>query len=101
MHMAGEIPVTDPAGFSLYQVVTRGREYLPAPWNIRDTEAPRKSYYDRIIKPLLDSNARSQALACNLCRESTLIEFLSKVLKFAQSLSIKALFESLWISDKE
>ena len=61
MHMAGGIPVTDPAGFPLYKVVTRGREYLPAPWNIRDTKAPKKSYYDRIIENILDSNARSQA----------------------------------------
>ena len=61
----------------------------------RDTEAPRKSYYEKVTKALLDSNARSQAMAFNLSRECTLIEFQDFYFKFAESFSIKSLFESI------
>ncbi len=99
--MAGGVPVLDPLGYPMFKVVTIGRNHLPAPFTATDTEAPRRSYYERITKTLLDSNARSQAMMFNLSRECTLIEFQDNFLKFAESFSIKSLFESVWINGKE
>ena len=101
MQMAGGVPVLDPLGYPMFKVVTIGRNHLPAPFTATDTEAPRRSYYERITKTLLDSNARSQAMMFNLSRECTLIEFQNNFLKFAESFSIKSLFESVWINGKE
>ena len=68
-------PSLDQLGYPMFRVVIIGKNHLPAPFMVRDTEAPRKSYYEKITKALLDSNARSQAMAFTLSRECTLIDF--------------------------
>ena len=101
MKLLRGVPVINDGGFPIYKTVSLGRAQLPNQWSSEDTNAPKKTHYVRITKSILDTNARNQAMAFNLSRESTLIEFQSSFLKLAESLGIKALFESVWINQKE
>jgi len=101
MKLLRGVPVINDGGFPIYKTVSLGRSQLPNQWSSEDTNAPKKTHYVRITKSILDTNARNQAMAFNLSRESTLIEFQSSFLKLAESLGIKALFESVWINQKE
>ena len=86
MKLLRGVPVINDGGFPIYKTVSLGRSQLPNQWSSEDTNAPKKTHYERITKSILDTNARNQAMAFNLSRECILIEFQDNFLKFNQPL---------------